>query len=751
MSRTTALARRLAITVFTTAFLIVCLPAQSRDIFVSPNGNDSNTGTLEKPLATLAKATAVVAPGDTCFLRQGVYREVLRPGRSGEAGKEITFAAYQDEVAVLSGADPVTDWKDEGDGVWSAPIPWSLGDGNQVFSNSKMLPEASWPAAGGQHLFQPIRASASGGSPTTLVCPQIPGPDGAWKGARLRCAGGSAWICWTANVTGYDAAGHTLTFDKAQDKWYVPREGSLFSLRGLPCCLHAPGQWFHDKERKRLLFIPPDNTNPGSLAVEAKRREFVADLNDRSHIRLVGLSFRAGAIRTDDKSSHLAFEKLRGQYVGHNCRRDDSSSSGLILHGRSHLVLDCDIGYSSAAVLSVKGSDHRIINCHLHHGTYGGLWHGAVRLGGRRILFSHNTVQHAGRDLIGTFGLMESLVQFNDVSEAGWLTKDLGMFYGHDNDFANTQFRYNLVHDNRAAHCAMGIYFDHLSHNAIVHHNVVWNVGMDPLRFNNPSYGNLVFNNTCWNTGKVSTFDHSKRDDLFANRFTDNIFSKPAQLPDHVAGDNNHVVESPPFRDPAKLDFRLTSSQLPGAGAMPSDTPPFRAGCRPGHPPNPLPRYEPANVPWMNGITNACFEFGSTEGWQEEPSTEASLTKGNGWGNGFGRGEVHATGTSKFELQLGPKPGGISQKVDGLLPNTDYELSAWLRVSDPKQQALLGVRDHGGKAIEVSSSDPAWTRKVLKFTTGPEAGSATLFIRKTSPGPGKVWADNFVLPLRPGS
>ena len=94
---------------------------------------------------------------------------------------------------------------------------------------------------------------------------------------------------------------------------------------------------------------------------------------------------------------------------------------------------------------------------------------------------------HAGRDLINTHGLMESLVQYNDVSEAGWLTKDLGMFYGHNTDFANTEFRYNLVHDNHAEHCAMGIYFDHLSHNAIVHHNVVWNVGMDPIGSTTPA------------------------------------------------------------------------------------------------------------------------------------------------------------------------------------------------------------------------------------------------------------------------
>ncbi len=131
----------------------------------------------------------------------------------------------------------------------------------------------------------------------------------------------------------------------------------------------------------------------------------------------------------------------------------------------------------------------------------GGLWNGAVKLKGRRILFSHNTVAHAGRDLISIHGLSESLVQYNDVSNAGYLTADLGMIYGHTTDFANTQFCYNWVHDNRASSHRNGIYFDHVAHNVIVHHNVVWNIKDDPLRLNNPAYNGLVFNNSCWRTG----------------------------------------------------------------------------------------------------------------------------------------------------------------------------------------------------------------------------------------------------------
>ncbi len=723
------------------------------EYFVSPHGSDSNSGTKQQPFATICKATGILKPGDTCYLREGVYHEVLRPEQSGKEGAEITFSNWREEEVLISGADVIAGWKHEDNGICSAPMPWSLSDDNQVFAGDTMLSEACWPAPGESPLFNPERAVASGCSTTTLVCDQIPGADDSWKGARLWCAGGSAWICWSSTVTSYDAKSHTLTFGPARESWYTPRKGNLFALRGVRRALHAPGQWFYDSKEKMLLLIPPDGTDIKSLVVEAKRRTDAIDLSGRSHIRIRGVEFRAGGIRTDKQSSHIVLEKLRGRYVSHSNVKDVSGSSGVLVFGNNILLLSCDLGYSSSSVLAVKGNDNRIINCYIHHGGYGGLWRGTVSLSGRRVVFSHNTVRHAGRDLVNTHGLMESLVQYNDVSEAGWLTKDLGMFYGHNTDYANTEFRYNLVHDNHAEHCAMGIYFDHLSHNAIVHHNVVWNIGMDPIRFNNPGYCNLVYNNTCLNTGYVGTFDHSKRNDLFASRYFNNIFNKKIDLPAHVALYNNHIVSNPSFRDAAGKDLRL-KNRADGAtvGAYTPNGALWKAGCDLENPPVPLPVYRPRRIAWMNAVRNACFEFGTLEGWRKTDSSRAVLTKGNGWGNHVvGDGKSHGTGTSRFELQLGPGPDGIRQVIKGLSPGMTYTLSAWVRVSDESETIVFGIRQHGADEVSVSASSTEWTRKSIDFTTGPKATEATVYLLKSTAGGGHVWCDNLTLPLQPHS
>jgi len=743
---------------FLPPFLVLALawPATARDFYVSPDGSDRNPGTREQPWATLAKAGAMAEAGDTCYLREGTYRETLRVQRSGAPGRPIVFTNYPGEEAVLSGADVLAGWQAERGGIYAAPMPWSLDDGNQVLLDGKMLGEARWPNAGEQFLFQPRRAQVEQGSPTTITCRQIPGSDGAWEGAHVWCAGGAAWICWSAPVTAYDAGTHTLTFDgEKQGHWYTARQGNLFALMGIPFALDAPGEWLYDDAKKQLRLIPPVGVDPANMTVEAKRRQDVVDLRGRSHIRLAGLSFRAGGICTDERCSHILLERLKGRYVAHSYLKDQSNVAGVLIGGSDNLVLSCDLGYSSASVLSVSGKDNRVINCLIHHGGYAGLWKGTVRLQGRRIVFSHNTVRHAGRDLVNTHGLMESLVAYNDLSDAGWLTKDLGMTYGHNTDFANTVFHHNLVHDNHAAHCAMGIYFDHLSHNAIVHHNVIWNVGMDPLRFNNPSYCNLVFNNTCWNTGTVGTFDHSRRNDLFASRYVANIFNRPPRLPDHVTLEHNLVLKQPPLRDPGGGDFRLEGSaqgsrfEKQNLGAYAPHGRLWRAGCDLANPPNPLPVYQPPTFPWMNLVKNACFEFGSLESWKKTHGGQATLTDGNGWGNSFSRDKAHATGTSKYELRLGPARDGVTQTIGGLAPNTPYTLSAWVRVSSAEESISFGVRGHGRPERSVASSSTAWQRRSLRFTTGPESREAVIYLSKVSDGPGNAWADNLTLPATP--
>lgn len=98
--------------------LLLCLLAtttHAADFFVSPNGADTNPGTLDKPFATVQRAQAAASPGDTVHLRGGTYKlteeHIARKQRiwayvtlldkSGTKDKPIRYWAYKDEKPVF--------------------------------------------------------------------------------------------------------------------------------------------------------------------------------------------------------------------------------------------------------------------------------------------------------------------------------------------------------------------------------------------------------------------------------------------------------------------------------------------------------------------------------------------------------------------------------------------------------------------------------------------------------------------------
>jgi len=88
------------------------------------NGNDADHGlSPDHAWQTLGQvAASSFAPGDAVLLKRGqLWRESLPVPAGGEPGRRFRLGAYgSGPRPVLSGADLVTDWSDEGGNVWSA-------------------------------------------------------------------------------------------------------------------------------------------------------------------------------------------------------------------------------------------------------------------------------------------------------------------------------------------------------------------------------------------------------------------------------------------------------------------------------------------------------------------------------------------------------------------------------------------------------------------------------------------------------
>ncbi len=76
---------------------------QAAIYYVSTAGSDTNPGTKAAPWGTVQHAADTIAPGDTVYLRGGVYNERVKMRASGTDGAFITFAAYPSETPVLDG------------------------------------------------------------------------------------------------------------------------------------------------------------------------------------------------------------------------------------------------------------------------------------------------------------------------------------------------------------------------------------------------------------------------------------------------------------------------------------------------------------------------------------------------------------------------------------------------------------------------------------------------------------------------
>jgi hypothetical protein len=81
--------------------------AQAATYYVSPNGNNSNPGTIAQPFATIQQAHDVASAGDTIYLRGGTYAltTFINITRSGNSGNRINLWAYPGEIPVIDGAN----------------------------------------------------------------------------------------------------------------------------------------------------------------------------------------------------------------------------------------------------------------------------------------------------------------------------------------------------------------------------------------------------------------------------------------------------------------------------------------------------------------------------------------------------------------------------------------------------------------------------------------------------------------------
>jgi hypothetical protein len=482
---------------------------------VSIDGNDSSPGTVEQPFRTIAKATARLQPGDTCFIQAGTYREEVVLKTTGTAGKAIRMvgATHPDgsPAVVLDGTEPLDgEWKKvRVNGVEAYFIPCDQPT-VQLFYKGEMMTEARWPDQPFSRIWDRTTwaKSEKGAQMDEMVCAALAETAVDWTGAWATLNVGQQFQTWSRRVTAHEKGSNTFRYTLAKRPNNDVTDGSTwwddhFYLHGKIEALTAPGEWFHDAEQGRLYFVPPEDRAPATGEVAVKRRIFGLAGRNVKHIEISGLRF-LGCTFQFQHCDHLLIENCRIRYPNHAPVLTDSLPKGerkpiaqTTVSGNNNTIRKISLAYGNTAGITIRGHRNRLENSVIHDFCWAGnLNHPAVVVRSAEKGPSESTVNRCTVYNSGNMGIWYlnrgNEISYNKVYDTGLACKDIAAIHTGSPDTAGSVAHHNWVHGSRGK----GIRGDDQTRGLTFHHNVIWDCdegmilkGEDNLCYNNTIIG----------------------------------------------------------------------------------------------------------------------------------------------------------------------------------------------------------------------------------------------------------------------
>lgn len=567
--------------------------AAGRDCFVSPAGDDGNSGRApDRPFRTLARAAEALRPGDTCWLEGGVYRDGAVLSVSGLPGRAITFAALSGQQPILDGSDVVAGpWRKAEGGVWEAPVSGSV---DAVFCDGRLMTEARWPNCTWSENWDPQKKWALTGAGSALgriECDAAArsGEDFSGGLVYLKLSKGNG--CYTRPILAHRPGSPTILWDASglpsgppAREWHedaLPERIRKFGFAGnrffvaAAGALDAPQEWWYDGARGILRFIPPAGT-PAGHVISIKRRVSAFSGTGVADLTFRGLEFR-GCNLSFTACRRIRVERCRFLYPATLREFPDETTfkrtyRPLELVGDENAFEGCEVAWALDAGLVVEGRGSRVENCVVHDVNLDGR-----HPGGAITAWGSNTVRRCTAYNFGGVGIYlagqgPAEADHNHLFNGGLYCVDVSAFYIPTGEhMGGTVVAYNWFHD----HHGLGFRVDQFGRNIVFHHNLVWNtiagcklegtvlsgVNNTVLAENPTAPFMVVFDRgadrTEWRVEDNAAFRFVDRDSL---RETSNPQYRPLAVRsgsiDHNVAFGSAGGANACFVDPAEFDFR---------------------------------------------------------------------------------------------------------------------------------------------------------------------------------------------------
>jgi len=480
--------------------------APAKDIYVGGNS----------PYPTVAAALAVaralpVGESRRILVHGGAYYDTQVQLTAADSG--LTIENVPGETPVFYGGDLVTGWAPEGKFQVARISETSIGKGlppRLLLVNGESRPRARFPATNTlphETRFSVPWMSTTGGGwqrrPTHEELTTLrygAGDLGGWlETTNVEITVFHMWDESCVGVAKQDIADRVLTL--APEAGHPPGAFGVqqYVLWNIKEGMTAPGQWYHDRARQRLVYWPRPGEDMRRLAVVAPRHTVLFSIRGTRQqpargITLRGLTFSATTVPL--VAGGFAAAKFDGAVSlseAEDCVLERLSIRGVAGHGingdelRKVRVENCEITDCGAGGVYAGGTKVVIRNNHIS--KVGRSYPSAVGIyrGGNECLVSHNEVHDCTYSAI-SYGGRSNIIEGNLIYDCMKVLHDGAAIYMFG--AKNSLLRGNLVRDfkDHGGYGASAYYLDEQCSDCVVEGNV-------SLRVNWPSHNHMATNN----------------------------------------------------------------------------------------------------------------------------------------------------------------------------------------------------------------------------------------------------------------